>query len=137
MDRLDVPDLNRHEWRSKSFFWAADSQSVVSADSVGNNLSLVLAVINHDKPQAYTHAVSSDEICSGSVRGEPYLVLGNATIAVSELGPSVLASFDDLSGDSLCQPRQLNLPFDSFQPAKVERYEHRRLKEPVPDGKAH
>lgn len=132
VDPLDVPDLNRHGWRSKSFSWGADSQSIVLADRVGKSLSLVLVLIRDTKPQAYTHVVSSAEVCNGSERGEPDSILKSATVsAVSPGRPSVLASFEDSSGDSGCQPRQLKLLLDDFQPARVERYvRHSREADP-------
>jgi len=130
VDLADIPDSNTHEWRSKSFFWAPDSQSVVFADKVGQNLSLVLVLIRNDKPQAYTHALSSAEICGGSGSGEPDLMLENASIAsVSGNVPTVVASFHDSNDPSTCHPRQLTLNSYDFQPAPAEVLEHRKRKE--------
>jgi hypothetical protein len=126
-DLLDVPEGNEHVWRSKSFFWAADSQAIVFADSVGKRLSLVLVLIANNKPQSYTHVVSLAEVCSGIGPDEPYLILENATVGSILNGPGVQASFSDSSGDFDCQLRQLNLSLDDFQPAVVELYEHRDL----------
>jgi len=135
VDRGDIPESKRHEWRSKSFFWGPDSRSVVFADSVGKNLSLVVVLVASDKPQAYTHAVSTVEICDGAASEEPYFTLDNASVTSdSGGGPGVVASFNDSSG-SACQPRQLNLNFGDFKPARVEMYEHRKLKPAVPKRK--
>ncbi len=58
IDLADIPDANRHEWRSKSFFWAQDSQAVFFADSVGTRVSLVMVLVSSGRPQAYTYPVS-------------------------------------------------------------------------------
>jgi hypothetical protein len=130
VDLLDVPDSKTHEWHSKSFFWAPDSQSVVFADKVGQNLSLVLVLIKNDKTQAYTHALFFAEICGGSGSGEPDLMLENASVAPVSGGlPTVVASFRDSNDPSTCRPRQLTLNSLDFQPAPVEVYEHRKLKQ--------
>ncbi len=135
VDLGDIPESKRHEWRSKSFFWGPDSRSVVFAGSVGKNLSLVVVLVTSDKPQAYTHVVSTVEICDGAESDESYFTLENASVTSdSGAGPGVVASFNDSSG-SACRPRQLNLNFDDFKPARVEVYEHRKLKPAVPKRK--
>ena len=119
MNLLDIPDSNLHLWRSKSFFWAPDSQSVVFADSVGPNLSLVLVVIKNDKPQAYTHSLSIDDPCSST--------LEDASInPVPGRVPNVVARF------SGCEAQPLNLTSNDFQPAKIEVYEPRPRKKSTP-----
>lgn len=121
-DLLDIPEANRHEWQSKSFFWAQDSRSLVFADNVGQNLSLILVLIKNDKPQAYTYSVTVTVLCSGA--------LEDASITSVPGGvPNVLARFGSSSD---CQARPLNLTFDDFKPARVEVYEHRKLKKSTP-----
>lgn len=41
-DLLDISEAKKHFWRSKSFYWAPDSRSVAFADSVGEQLALIL-----------------------------------------------------------------------------------------------
>jgi hypothetical protein len=136
-ERMDVPDANTHQWRSKAFFWGADSQSVVFADNSGKILSLVLVLIENGKPQAYTHAVSGADACAGGGSGEPYLNLESATVsALSGAGPYVVALFQDPSGDFACRPRQLDLALNDFRPATVEFYAPPKKRESRPVGKA-
>ena len=131
VDLLDVPEANKHEWRSKSFFWAPDSQSLVFADRVGDNLSLVLVIIKSNKPQAYTHPVSGTEVCSGPGQADSDLMLKDASISSASNGaPSVFATFDD--SDSGCRTRPVTLTFDDFRAAPVESFEHRKLKQSTP-----
>jgi hypothetical protein len=127
-DLRDIPEASTRAWRSKSFFWAPDSQSLAFADSVGQNLSVVLVLIKDDKPQAYTYSVSAADICAGARPGD--LTLEDASINSVPGGvPNVLARFGSSSG---CQTRPLNLTFDDFHPARVEVYEHRKLKKSTP-----
>ena len=115
-DLFDIPDADIHVWRSKSFFWASDSSSVLLADSVGQNLSLVLVVTKNEKPQAYTYSVSAADICAGARPGD--LTLEDASInSVPGGGPNVLARFGSSSD---CQARSLNLTLNDFRPARVE-----------------
>ena len=128
-DLLDIPDADTHVWRSSSFFWAPDSQSLVFADSVGDSLSLVLVLVKNDKPHAYTYPVSPADVCTGA--GPRDLTLEDASInSVAGGVPNILARFEASGSD--CQTRPLNLTFNDFQPARVEVYEHRRLKKPTP-----
>jgi hypothetical protein len=124
----DIPEADLHSWRSRSFFWTRDSQSLLFADSVGGTLSLVLVLIRSDKPQAYTRVVSPEDVCGASAAADPGLTLVSASIGFGE-APRVLASFK--SADASCQPRDLDLASSDFAPAQVEIYAPRPRKTPV------
>jgi hypothetical protein len=131
-DLLDIPEASIHLWRSSSFVWAPDSQSLVFADSVGDKLSLVLILIRNGKPQAYLHRVSSAEACIRAGGSNRYIVLQDASInPLSGGGFRITARLEDPRDDASCQPRQLSLALSDFQPAKVEVYPHRKLKTPT------
>jgi len=135
-DLPDMPEANAHDWRSKSFFWASDSRSLVFADRVSQDLSLVLILTTDGKPQAYVRPVSATEICAGVLRGAPYLILGDADVSSGSGGKpvAVLARFEDPGpgNGGTCQPQQLNFGFEEFRLAETEVYEHRKLKESTP-----
>lgn len=131
----DIPESRAHVWRSRSFFWGADSETTVLADSVGPNLSLVLVLVKNGKPRAYTHALTSKEICGEADPNASYLNLESASISSIEGGPlTVVAAFKNANSSSSCEPRQLNLSFDDFRPAKVELYQHRKRKQSTPNS---
>ncbi len=126
IDLADIPDANRHEWRSKSFFWAQDSQAVFFADSVGTRVSLVMVLVSSGRPQAYTYPVS--DLCAGSLgRGTPLTLTDVSSSSASGGALSILAMFDDSS--AAC--RQLRLTSKDFKPARVEVYAHRKIKKPT------
>jgi hypothetical protein len=133
VDLLDIPEANRHAWQSKAFFWAPDSQSVIFADSVGDQLTLVLVLIGNDRPGAYTYPISAAEVCSGSGNSTKHLMLNDESInPLPGNSLNIVVTFEESGDGPGCQPRRLSLNRANFQPAKVESYEHRKLNKSTP-----
>jgi hypothetical protein len=132
-DLLDIPEAKNHFWRSKSFYWAPDSRSVAFADSVGEQLALILVVIRNDRPEAYTYPVSAAGVCAGSGATTKGLTLNDASInPLPGNTLNIAVTFEEAGYALGCQPRRLSLGLADFQPAKVESYEPRSLKKAVP-----
>lgn len=127
IDPLDVPDSQIHRFRSKSFYWAPDSRSIVFADSVGTDLSLILVSEKGDKFSAYEYPITPKAVC-GEVIGEK-LEEPNFTLTHAELNSVVITEFQsDVEG---CSPRQLSLNVSDFKRAPRRVYEPRKLKVPT------
>jgi hypothetical protein len=128
----DIPESDNHFFRSESFYWSSDSQSVVFADSARDTLSVVLATIADGKISAYVHPVSAAEACTESTAsvGTSSLTLSHAEVNSIPATP-LQVTVDFKSAAPGCTPRQLRLTQADFQPAKTEVYRPIPRKKPV------
>lgn len=111
------PPQQAHIFRSDSFYWAPDSQALVFADSVADELSIVLVIIDQNETKAYVHPVSNAEACDAGPNA-PYITLSSAEISSPINGlREVRLRFKQ--GASPCQ-KILVLPSDDFTPARPE-----------------
>jgi hypothetical protein len=53
------PPQQAHIFRSDSFYWAPDSQALVFADSVADELSIVFVTIDQNETKAFVRSVSN------------------------------------------------------------------------------
>jgi len=112
----DVPDSSRHEFRSSSFYWSADSRYLAFADSVGKSLSIVLVSIDGDKIGRFVHGVAQAEVCA-----ERAAVMQGAQIYDSAgAGTTVVTK---LNSEGNCKPKDLTLTMSDFKRAAIEEHE--------------
>ncbi len=121
-DNIGLPEDQQHSFRSKSFFWAPDSQAIVFGDSVQDRFSLVLVLIDSaGVPRAYVHPIPVSEECSGNkIAPKNFgLSLSHAEIGLDKNGDrSIEVTFEPSPG--VCVPQALELRSADFQPAKAE-----------------
>lgn len=120
-DDLGLPADQLHVFRSTSFYWAPDSHSVVFADSVQDQLSIILVRTESQNVSTTVHLVSASEYC-------------DATTPLGRLTPTVFDAqiYPTLSGidhvevqftrTSCGAPNAVLLHVEDFRPAKVEPY---------------
>jgi len=119
-----LPPDQVHQFHAESFYWAPDSKSVIVADEVQAQLSVVWVRIGpRDQLTAYIHPVSSvSEVCKSAKASTTtgILTLANATVGGSSEAPEILVEFRSYDGD--CVPKTLVLYGNDFKAAGVERH---------------
>jgi hypothetical protein len=113
----NLPISETHRFRSDAFYWSPDGQALLFADSVQEQLSLVLVLLEHDEIKAYDYRLTNAEACpGGGVAWEP--TLSNADISLATNGHrEIQASFK--AGNSPCEGT-LTLQSGDFRPATPE-----------------
>jgi hypothetical protein len=122
-NNLGLPDHQIHQFRSQSFYWGADSKSVVFADSVKGGLSVIWVRIGEAGDiEAHVHPVSFARACE--VVRDPdhlYLTLSSAYLMkVNSQLPEVRVEFSSPTG--ACSPKPMVLHVDDFKRAQVEKH---------------
>jgi hypothetical protein len=114
---VNLPRTETHTFRSRSFYWAADSRAVVFADSVQGRLSMVLVSIGQTGTAAYVYPVSDSEACDASP-DSPLIMLLTAEISPLVQGRrEIRANFT--VGQSPCR-KTLTLQSSDFKAAIPE-----------------
>jgi hypothetical protein len=109
-----------HTFWGESFFWAADSKSVVFADRTRAGLAIVLVQVGEKDLTTLLHPVSDSDICGR---------LSDATISEPYGVPEIQATFY-ATGSTPCT-KVLTLHGDAFKPAKEEVYPPRQITQPA------
>lgn len=118
-DNIGLPESQVHHFRSATFFWAPDSNSVVFADSVQNVVSIVLILIKkNDQTTAQVHAVRLTELCATYNESFP-MELSKVNFGASESQPLDIEA-DFTSKAPSCTTREVRLQFADFTPAATE-----------------
>jgi hypothetical protein len=120
-DNFGLPDDQVHTFHADSFYWAPDSKSVVFADAVLGQQSLVVIRIgNGGELTAHVRPVTSPEICSApSVPDRLYLRLSNASVSTATDGTWRITA-DFRVPNTTCAPREVVYYSGEFKPAAVE-----------------
>jgi hypothetical protein len=121
-NNLGLPPEQIHHLRSTGFFWARDSKSVVFADEIGGEMSIVWVSLNpDDNPIARVHPVRFDNICGKPEANQStaILTLSNATVIEGPNGSQELhARFT--SDKAMCEPGFVVLAPGAFARAESE-----------------
>jgi hypothetical protein len=127
---LDVPESETHQFRSKGFYWTADSRTAVFADEVKNRLSIVLVRFEGRKATAYMRPISAREVCgieTPSGESLPETRLTNAEIdTAGNISPIMIATFRSVNSN--CNTQPLTIRLDEFRTAPSESYPARERK---------
>jgi hypothetical protein len=111
------PPQQAHIFRSDSFYWAPDSQALVFADSVADELSIVFVTIDQNETKAFVRSVSNAAACDAGPNA-PYITLSTAEISLPVNGlREVRLRFKQ--GSSVCH-KILVLQSDAFTPGRPE-----------------
>ena len=109
-----------HTSWGESFFWSADSKSVVFADRTRAGLAIVLVQVGETDLTTLLHPVSDSDVCGR---------LSDATISEPYGVPEIQATFY-ATGTTPCT-KVLTLHGDDFGPAKEEVYPPRKITQPA------
>ena len=126
MIAMDVPDSARHEFRSASFYWSADSRYLTFADGVGKSLSILLVSVNAGKFSSFVHAVPAVVLCAAEstvveraqIQDTPREVHGEVMVTAKFAGRG-------------CEVKEVTLTMNDFSPATIERHEPAKRKTPT------
>lgn len=128
-----LPPRFTHSSRSGALHWSEDSKSLVFADSVEDELSVVLVTMGKTSRDltSRTLAVARAQVCGDSenwdARAErPYLTLSS----VAWTGPELALHFE--TGFYTCSTRTLRVSEKDFRAAKVEEHAQPPRKEGLP-----
>lgn len=131
MSNIGVAPEQVHVFRSRSFYWSADSRAVVFADSVQNSLGAVLILMNRENTTTLIHSLALEEVCD-LLSSADLSTLTLARASVGELedtgGREIQLRFDP--GSSGCKPKTISINSSVFQAPMPERHPAQRRKPP-------
>ncbi len=113
-----------HTFWSDSFFWSADSRSIVFADATPAGLAVVLIRIVQNEPIAYVHPLTLSEVCEGAAPRK--VRIGGLTMSKAVVGnaedsiPEILVDFRP--ADTSCTAKTLVLRGARLPPAALEQH---------------
>jgi hypothetical protein len=122
VNRLGLPDSQFHRFEA-GFYWAPDSKSLVFADKLLLQWSIVLVRIGvKDEITAYVRPITVPEVCPPPSAGiEPYIVLSHVDLLPAADGSlNVVAQFGPAG--KACGSTTLVFASSEFRLAEIERH---------------
>jgi hypothetical protein len=130
-NNINLPESETHVFRSATFFWSRDSNSVVFADSVQDLLSVALISFEDGAFRTFFRHVALDEVCRSSPDDtkKAHWILSDVDIS-GRTGTDTEIHLYWKAPQSACQPTPITLTLKEFRPATPEKPE--RLPSPKP-----